>query len=82
MQILPISSARAKLFTLAQTTIDSHEPVFMSTKHGNVVLLSEEDFSAIQETLYLQSIPNLVEDLKAGRKTPKKDLATRDQLPW
>jgi PHD/YefM family antitoxin component YafN of YafNO toxin-antitoxin module len=82
MQIVPISSARAKLFALAQTTIVSHEPVFMTSKHGNVVLLSEEDFRAIQETVHLQSIPNLVEEVKAGRKASKKNLATRHQLPW
>ncbi len=82
MQILPISSARSNLFTLAQETIDSHEPITLTTKHGNVILLSEDDFKAMQETVYLQSIPGLVEDVKAGRKSPKKDLSTRDKLPW
>lgn len=82
MQIVSISTGRANLFNLAQTTIESHEPIVMTGKHGNVVLLSEEDFRAIQETLHLQSIPNLVEDVNAGKKASKKDLATRDQLPW
>jgi PHD/YefM family antitoxin component YafN of YafNO toxin-antitoxin module len=44
--------------------------------------MSEEDFKAIQETLYLLSIPGVVEDVKSGRKTPKNKLAKRDELPW
>jgi antitoxin YefM len=82
MQIMTISSARTNLFTIAQETIESHEPVIMTSKHGNVVLLSEEDFKAIQETLYLQSIPKLVEDLQTGRNEPKNKLGTREDLPW
>ena len=80
--IFPISSARSNLFSLAQATIESHQPITLTSKHGNVVLMSEEDFKAIQETLYLMSMPGLVEDVKAGRKTPKNKMAKRDELPW
>ncbi len=80
--IVPISSARSNLFSLAQSTIESHQPITLTSKHGNVVLMSEEDFKAIQETLYLMSIPEVVEDVKAGRKTPKNKMAKRDELPW
>lgn len=82
MTIMTISSARADLFKVAQTTIDTHEPVVMTSKHGNVVLISEEDFKAIQETLYLQSIPNFVKEIREGLKASKDDLRTRDDLPW
>lgn len=82
MQIITISRARSNLFNIAQTAIETHEPVIMTGKHGNVVLLSEEDFKAIQETLYLQSIPGLTEDVREGRKEQKEDLGTRDDLPW
>lgn len=80
--IVPISSARSHLFTLAQETIESHQPITLTSKHGNVVLMSEEDFKAIQETLYLTSVPGLVDDVKSGRKTPKNKLSKRDELPW
>lgn len=80
--IVPISSARSNLFTLAQSTIESHQPITLTSKHGNVVLMSEEDFKAMQETLYLTSIPGLIEDVKVGRKTPKNKLSKRDELPW
>lgn len=79
--IVPISSARSNLFSLAQSTIESHQPITLTSKHGNVVLMSEEDFKAIQETLYLMSIPEVVEDVKTGRKTPKNKMAKRDELP-
>lgn len=82
MNIMTISSARANLFNVAQTTIDTHEPVVMTSKYGNVVLISEEDFKAIQETVYLQSIPNFVKEAKEGLEEPKEGLGTRDDLPW
>lgn len=79
---MTISSARADLFNVVQTAIDSHEPVVITSKNGNVVLISEEDFRAIQETLYLQSIPNLVKDVKEGSAASKDELASRDDLPY
>ena len=82
MEIVSISYARDDLFSIVRNTIDSHEPVRITSRHGNVVLLAEEDFKAIEETLYLQSIPGLMEDVKKGRKARRKDLFTRDQLPW
>lgn len=82
MRIMPISTGRENLFNLAQSVIESHEPVILTGKKGNIVILSEDDFKSIQETLYLHSIPNLIEDVKEGRKTPKAELATRKDLPW
>ena len=82
MRIVTISTARSNLFNIAQTAIETHEPVVITSKHGNVVLLSEEDFQAIQKTLHLQSIPDLVDEVKAGRKERKEDLGTRKNLPW
>ena len=82
MHIVTISAARANIFNIVQTAIETHEPVIMTSKHGNAVLLSEDDFRSIQETLYLQAIPGLVEDVKAGIAEAKTDLASRDDLPW
>lgn len=81
MSVVTISAARSNLFKIVQNAIESHEPVIMTGKHGNVVLLSEEDFKSIQETLHLQTIPHLVEDVKKGRKQ-KSGLKTRKDLPW
>ena len=82
MRIMPISTGRENLFSLAQSVIETHEPVTLTGKKGNIVILSEDDFKSIQETLYLHSIPNLVDDIKEGKNTPKTDLITRQDLPW
>lgn len=82
VNIMTISSARADLFKVVQTAIDAHEPVIMTSKHGNVVLMSEEDYKAIQETLHLQSIPDFVKEVREGLEESKTDLGTRDDLPW
>lgn len=80
--IIPISSARANLFNLAQDTIESHQPITLTSKKGNVILMSEEDYKAMMETLYLISIPGVVKDVKKGRKEPKEKLSKRSDLPW
>lgn len=80
MFVIPISTARKSLFSLAQAVTESHEPIILTSKKGNVVLISEEDFRSTQETLYLYSIPRLLEDVKKGRKTPKNKLKHREDL--
>jgi PHD/YefM family antitoxin component YafN of YafNO toxin-antitoxin module len=49
---------------------ESHEPIFISGKRSNAVLLAAEDWSAIQETLYLLAVPGMRESIKAGRAEP------------
>lgn len=53
MPTLTVTEARAKLYRLIDETASSHEPIMIKGKRGNAVLLSEEDWRAIQETLYL-----------------------------
>ena len=68
-----VSSARSELYRLIDETAVSHQPVFITGKRNNAVLLSEEDWSAIQETLYLLSIPKMRESIKKGLDTPIKN---------
>lgn len=70
MAVLTASAARANLYNLIDETNDSHEPVIISGKRCNAVLISEDDWSAIQETLYLDSIPGMKESILAGMKEP------------
>jgi len=70
MTVLKASAARAKLYRLIDETAQSHEPVLISGKRRNAVLLSEEDWRSIQETLYLLSIPGMRESIIEGLKTP------------
>ena len=58
----------------------SHQPIQITGKRSNAVLVSEEDWSAIQETLYLLSIPGMRDSIKEGMAAPIKDCAT--SLKW
>ncbi|MFH2131160.1 MAG: type II toxin-antitoxin system Phd/YefM family antitoxin [bacterium] len=72
--------ARAKLFRLLDEVAESHQPATITGKRSNGILMSEEDWNAIQETLYLLSIPNMGETIKEGMKTPVEDCA--EELDW
>lgn len=66
MQTLSASDARANLYRLLDQAAESHEPIIISGKRNNAVLVSAEDWSAIQETLYLLSVPGMRESIKEG----------------
>ena len=70
MAILTASAARSKLYRLIDQTNESHEPVIISGKRSNAVLVSEDDWKSIQETLYLTSIPGMKESIVKGMKEP------------
>ncbi|PCH56473.1 MAG: prevent-host-death family protein [Legionellales bacterium] len=82
MQTIPISNARSDLFNIANSITESHEPIMLTSKKGNIVMLAAEDFAAIQETLYIHSIPGLVNDIKNSRNDPDSEFCTRDELEW
>jgi prevent-host-death family protein len=62
--------ARKQLYALLDDVADSHEPIQIAGKRHSAVLVSEEDWRAIQETLYLMSIPGMRESIVKGLKTP------------
>jgi prevent-host-death family protein len=70
MTTLTASEARAGLYRLIDQTAESHKPVIISGKRVNAVLISEEDWSAIQETLYLMAIPGMRESIKDAMAEP------------
>ena len=70
MTTLSASEARAKLYKLLDEAASSHEPIQITGKRNNAVLVSESDWRAIQETLYLVSIPGMRESIRKGLKTP------------
>ncbi|MCX6140783.1 MAG: type II toxin-antitoxin system Phd/YefM family antitoxin [Candidatus Kapabacteria bacterium] len=78
MTTLTASEARANLYNLIDETKESHEPIIITGKRGDAVLISAEDWSAIQETLFLLSVPGMRESIQEGRAEPlsksKKDL--------
>lgn len=70
MPVLTASEARAKLYRLIDETSSSHQPILITGKRGNAVLVSEEDWRSIQETLHLLSIPGMRESIVEGLRTP------------
>ena len=70
MQTLSASEARANLYRLIDETAESHEPIVISGKRSNAVLLAADDWSAIQETLFLLATPGMRESIKAGMAEP------------
>jgi len=74
MTILNATTARKNFFKLVEDAVTTHEPIYITGKNGNVVVLSEEDFRSIQETLYLSSIPGMREKIINGLKVPPEEL--------
>ena len=70
MTSMTATEARKQLYTLLDDVADSHEPVQIAGKRNTAVLVSEEDWRAIQETLYLTSIPGMRDSILKGLKTP------------
>jgi prevent-host-death family protein len=68
--IVNATTARNNLFGLIDEVLTSQEPVYITSKRGNVVVLSEEDYRSISETLYLSSIPGMREKILDGGAIP------------
>ena len=70
MNTMNASEAREKLYRLLDETAAAHQPVLISGPRSKAVLIGEEDWNAIQETLYLLSIPGMRESIRRGLQTP------------
>jgi len=66
MTVLKATDARADLYNLIDETAESHQPIVITGKRNNAVLVSESDWNAINETLYLLSVPGMRESIKEG----------------
>ncbi len=80
MKIVTTTQARQNLYKLVDETNLNNSEIYISGKRGNAVLLSEDDWQNIQETLFLLSIPNMRESIIEGGETPIKSCKTK--LSW
>jgi antitoxin YefM len=80
MTTLTATDARKQFFTLIDDVAESHEPIQIAGKRHSAVLVSEEDWRAIQETLYLESFPKMRESIIEGLKIPVKECST--EIDW
>lgn len=80
MASMTASKARVTLYRLLDDVASSHQPILITGRRSNGILISEEDWRSIQETLYLTSIPGMRESIKKGLKTPVKKCSKK--LDW
>lgn len=82
MSTINITNARKDLYNLVETVNAYHEPTLIVGKRANAVLISEDDWRAIQETLYLDSIPGMTQSILEGAKEPVEDCVSEDMVTW
>lgn len=75
MTAITATEARANLYRLIDEAASSHQPLLITGKRNKAVLVSKEDWEAIQETLYLLSIPGMRESIREGMETPVDECA-------
>ena len=77
-----ITNFRKNIFGMLEQTIKYNEPVNITTRDGNAVVISEEDYNGLMETLYLSTIPHLKEKIVEGIKTPLSDCVPENEVEW
>ena len=77
-----IKNFRKDIFGLLEQTVKYNKPINVKTKEGNAVIISEEDYNGLMETLYLSSIPGMKEKIVEGLKTNIEDCIPEDQVEW
>ncbi len=80
MKTINVTKARANLYKLIEEASTIHEPIQITGKKANAVLISEEDWRSVQETLYLLSIPGMRDSIREGLETPLDKCAK--ELEW
>ena len=80
MTTISATEARKQLYKLLDDVAQSHEPIQITGKRGSAVLISEDDWRAVQETLYLVSLPGMRESILEGMATPVDQLDV--ELDW
>ncbi|SHF51035.1 prevent-host-death family protein [Caldanaerobius fijiensis DSM 17918] len=82
MKTMPVTKVRQNIYKIIEQVRKNSEPIQITSRKGNAVLISEEDWNAIQETLYLLSIPNLKESIIDADKTPLDEWKDEEDLGW
>lgn len=80
MTTLTVTEARTRLYQLLDEVSATHDPILITGKRSNAVLIAEDDWRAVQETLYLLNIPGMRESIIEGLNTPIDDCS--DEVEW
>ena len=79
-KVMSVSQVRADIYNVMDETAQTHEPVLITGKRNNAVMVSQEDWNAIEETLYLNSIPNMVSSIQESRE--ESDSEFSESVEW
>jgi len=79
-RIMSVSQVRADIYNVMDETAQTHEPVLVTGKRNNVVMISEEDWNAIEETLYLNAMPNMASSIQESMNAPDSEFS--ETVEW
>lgn len=82
MTNINITSFRKDIYKLLENTIKYNEPINVSTKNGNAIVLSEEDYNSLVETLYIESVPKLKKEILERKNDDEKEFLEEDEVEW
>ena len=79
-KVMTVSQARTNIYKIMDETAETHQPIMITGKRNNVVMLSEEDWNAIEETLFLNSIPGMASSIKKAMDAPNSEFS--EDIEW
>ncbi|RXJ78648.1 prevent-host-death family protein [Arcobacter sp. F155] len=79
-RVMSVSQVRADIYNVMDETAQSHEPILITGKRNNVVMLSQEDWNAIEETLYLNSIPKMASSIQESMNASDEEFS--EDIEW
>ena len=79
-RVMTVSQARTNIYKIMDETAQTHQPIIITGKRNNVVMLSEEDWNAIEETLFLNSIPGMASSIKEAMDAPNSEFS--EDVEW
>ncbi len=79
-KVMTVSQARTNIYKIMDETAETHQPIMITGKRNNVVMLSEEDWNAIEETLFLNSIPGMASSIKEAMEAPNSEFS--EDIEW
>jgi len=79
-KVMTVSQARTNIYKIMDETAQTHQPIMITGKRNNVIMLSEEDWNAIEETLFLNSIPGMATSIKEAMDAPNSEFS--EDVEW
>ncbi len=79
-KVMTVSQARTNIYKIMDETAQTHQPIMITGKRNNVVMISEEDWNAIEETLFLNSIPGMATSIKEAMDSPNSEFS--EDIEW